>query len=51
MLINKVNRYAIKGKSVLVTLEKYYLADMRNFTAKKINNRKKDRWQIRKYSL
>ena len=36
MLINKVNRYDIRGKRVMSTQEKYYMADLRNNAIKKI---------------
>lgn len=36
MLINKANRYDIRGKRVMSTQEKYYMADLRNDAIKKI---------------
>ena len=41
LLLDKVNRYAIKGKSVLATLEKYYLVDMGILQSKKSSIEKK----------
>jgi predicted AAA+ superfamily ATPase len=35
MIINKVNRYDIRGKNVMATLEKYYLVDLGLFKLKK----------------
>jgi predicted AAA+ superfamily ATPase len=41
LLLDKVSRYAIKGKNVLATLEKYYLVDMGILQSKKSTIEKK----------
>lgn len=41
LIINKVNRYDIRGKSVMATLEKYYLADLGLLQLKKSSIEKK----------
>lgn len=41
MIINKINRYDIRGKSVMLTLEKYYLSDLGLLQLKKSSIEKK----------
>lgn len=50
MIISKVNRYNIRGKSVMTLLEKYYVADL-GFLHLKSSPIKKDWRKIRKYSI
>lgn len=51
MLINKANRYDIRGKRVMATQEKYYMSDLRNNATKEIYYRKFFGWKNRKYSI
>lgn len=36
LVVNKVNRYDIRGKRVMATQEKYYMADLRYYATEKI---------------
>ena len=51
MIVSKVNRYDIRGKSVMSLLEKYYLADLGLLQLKNSSIEKKNRRKVREYCL